>query len=48
MTEGTDTPVEYLVEFEKLVSNHLSKSVEFVGYAPYWLVEPLPPFTLQI
>jgi hypothetical protein len=48
MTDGTDTPVEYLTELLLVLLNQLSKLFALVGYAPYWLVEPVPPFTDQI
>jgi hypothetical protein len=48
ITDGTETPVEYLTELLYVESNHLSKSEALVGYAPYCEVEPLPAFTDQI
>lgn len=48
MTDGTETPVECLTELLFVLLNQLSKSLALVGYAPYWLVEPVPPLTDQI
>ena len=48
MTDGTETPVECLTELLLVLLNQLSKSLALAGYDPYWLVEPVPPFTDQI